>query len=133
MVGSIGERMLAITAPHVDAWNAWYDWFGNSTAGLAPLNAAVDAAASAAGRDPASIARTAAVLVQMPGGQGRVQGERPRNPSPPVMGAPDVMAAGLLDFANAGISHVQLVLDPITAGSIEALGPVLELVRAGLA
>jgi len=133
MVGSIGERMLAITAPHVDAWNAWYDWFGNATAGLEPLNAAVDAAAGTAGRDPASIERTAAVLVQLPGGKGRVQGERPRNPAPPIAGPPDAIAAGLLAFANAGISHVQLVLDPITAGSIEALGPILELVRAGLA
>ena len=35
MVGSIGERMLAITAPHVDLWNAWYDWFDNSPARFA--------------------------------------------------------------------------------------------------
>src|SRR5688572_28655041 len=52
MVGSIGERMLSITAPDVDLWNAWYDWFGNQPEGLVPLNASVDAAARDAGRDP---------------------------------------------------------------------------------
>src|SRR3990172_9830778 len=77
MVGSIGERMLAIAAPHVDAWNAWYDWFGNAPDGLAPLTRAVDAAARVAGREPVAIERTAAVFVRLPGGTGRVQGDRP--------------------------------------------------------
>lgn len=131
MVGSIGERMLSITAPHADAWNAWYDWFGNAPEGLAPLNASVDAAAKAAGRAPHAIARTAAVYVQLPGGTGRVQGERPRNPAPPVTGTAEEIAAGLAAFAGAGISHLQLVLDPITAHSIEALGPVLEILDRG--
>ena len=30
MIGSTGERMLAITLPHVAAWNAWGPSFGNS-------------------------------------------------------------------------------------------------------
>jgi alkanesulfonate monooxygenase SsuD/methylene tetrahydromethanopterin reductase-like flavin-dependent oxidoreductase (luciferase family) len=125
MVGSIGERMLAITAPHVDAWNAWYDWFGNSPLVIAPLSATVDGAARAAGRDPAEIQRTAAVLVQLPGGRGRIQGDRPRNPAPPIEGPPEAIAEALGQFADVGVSHLQLVLDPITVGSIEALGPVL--------
>jgi hypothetical protein len=36
------------------------------------------------------------------------------------------MAAVLREFASEGISHVQLVIDPITVVSIERLGPVLE-------
>ena len=35
MIGSIGERMLNFTAPHMDSWNAWHDWFGNTPEGLA--------------------------------------------------------------------------------------------------
>jgi hypothetical protein len=35
------------------------------------------------------------------------------------------MADALRAFAREGISHVQLVLDPITEGSIRALEPVL--------
>src|SRR6266536_748398 len=30
MVGSNGRRMLAITLPYVDAWNTWYDAYGNT-------------------------------------------------------------------------------------------------------
>ena len=34
MVGSTGERVLAATLPHVNTWNTWYDWFGNSPEGF---------------------------------------------------------------------------------------------------
>ena len=37
MVGSMGERMLAITLPWVQAWNAWFTWFGNTLEGYRPL------------------------------------------------------------------------------------------------
>src|SRR4051794_33088500 len=33
MIGSQGPRILAATLPHVDAWNAWYSWYGNSPEG----------------------------------------------------------------------------------------------------
>ena len=32
----------------------------------------------------------------------------------------------LRDFAEVGISHVQLVIDPITPAGMEALAPILE-------
>ena len=35
-------------------------------------------------------------------------------------------AAVLRDFAEVGISHVQLVIDPITPTGMEALAPILE-------
>src|SRR5207249_4653011 len=57
MVGSNGPRMLAITLPHVDAWNTWYDGYGNIPAGFAVLNRRIDDTAADAGRDPAAIAR----------------------------------------------------------------------------
>ncbi|MGZ6260469.1 MAG: LLM class flavin-dependent oxidoreductase [Candidatus Limnocylindrales bacterium] len=131
MIGSAGARMLAITAPHVDSWNAWHDWFGNRPAGLAPYLADLDAAARAAGREPAAIERTATVLVRLPGGSGRQQGDANGLTTPPWEGAPEVLAAALRSYAEAGIAHVQLVLDPITTGSIEALVPVLELLDRG--
>ncbi|MGZ6214182.1 MAG: LLM class flavin-dependent oxidoreductase, partial [Candidatus Limnocylindria bacterium] len=63
MVGSMGERMLAITLPWVQAWNAWFNSFGNSVDGYRPLRDAVDAACRAVGRDPAEVERTLALLV----------------------------------------------------------------------
>ena len=35
MIGSMGARMLRATAPYMDAWNAWHDWFGNTPEGAA--------------------------------------------------------------------------------------------------
>jgi alkanesulfonate monooxygenase SsuD/methylene tetrahydromethanopterin reductase-like flavin-dependent oxidoreductase (luciferase family) len=131
MVGTIGPRLLRIAAPHMDAWNGWYDRFGNTPAGLANLSAGVDRAAREAGRDPAAIGRTAAVLVRLPGGVGRVQGERVRDEAPPIQGPPEAIAEALGQFAHVGVSHLQLVLDPITVGSIEALGPVLAHLERG--
>ena len=41
------------------------------------------------------------------------------------------IAAALASFSGVGVSHLQLVLDPITAESIEALAPVLEILDRG--
>jgi alkanesulfonate monooxygenase SsuD/methylene tetrahydromethanopterin reductase-like flavin-dependent oxidoreductase (luciferase family) len=51
MVGAMGGRMLAVALPHVDAWNIWYEWYGNTAEGLAATNRTVDEAARRAGRD----------------------------------------------------------------------------------
>ena len=45
---------------------------------------------------------------------------------PPVEGPPEEIAAMLRAFAAEGIAHVQLVVDPITLASLDALAPVLE-------
>jgi alkanesulfonate monooxygenase SsuD/methylene tetrahydromethanopterin reductase-like flavin-dependent oxidoreductase (luciferase family) len=118
--------MLAITIPYVDAWNAWFDSFGNRPAGVPALRDRVDAACRDAGRDPAAIARTLAVQVRLPGGSGRLMGDPGRPPIAPVAGSPDEIADVLRAFAAQGISHVQLVVDPITLASLDALAPVLE-------
>ncbi len=127
MIGSNGPRMLRIAAPHVQAWNSWFADIGNDPEGIARLRAVVDAACQDVGRDPAEIERTVAVLVQFPDGTGRIQGSYAEAPPPPLIGPPEVMAARLRAFADAGIGHVQVVIDPITRGSIEAFAPVLQL------
>jgi alkanesulfonate monooxygenase SsuD/methylene tetrahydromethanopterin reductase-like flavin-dependent oxidoreductase (luciferase family) len=126
LIGSSGERMLAITIPYVDAWNAWFDSFGNRPGGVPALRDRVDAACRNAGRDPTEVARTLAVQVRLPGGSGRLMGEPGRAPISPVAGSPDEIADVLRAFAAEGISHVQLVVDPITLASLDALAPVLE-------
>jgi probable F420-dependent oxidoreductase len=132
LLGSNGPRMLGIAASSMDAWNSWYADTGNRPAGLAPLRDRVDEAARAAGREPREIARTVAVLVRFPGGTGRVMGDTsPSMQVTPLEGSPEVIADGLRAWAQAGIGEVQLVLDPIDAGSIEALGPVLRALDDG--
>ena len=124
MVGSMGERMLGITLPHVAAWNAWGPWFGNGVTGYETLRAKIDEACRQAGRDPAEVERTVALVVAFPGALGRdsLVSEEDFEPIP---GDSTTLKTTLQAFADAGVSHVQLVLDPITIDSIAALEPIL--------
>jgi len=132
LIGSSGERMLRITAPHVDGWNAWFADTGNSPDGVPPLRDRVDAACAEVGRDPRAIERSVAVLVQFPGGTGRRAGDTAEDrAAPPVRGTPDEMAAALRRYAAVGIAEVQLVVDPIDQLSLDRLAPVLDLLDAG--
>jgi alkanesulfonate monooxygenase SsuD/methylene tetrahydromethanopterin reductase-like flavin-dependent oxidoreductase (luciferase family) len=131
MIGSVGERMLQITLPYVRAWNVWYSDTGNSPSGVAALRERVAQVCARVGRDPASVDATMAVLVQLEGGHGRRMGEYTDHASAPLLGEPESVARELRAYAAAGASHVQLVLDPITTESIEALGPALELLDRG--
>ncbi len=126
MVGSFGTRMLAITLPYVPMWNAWSHDYGNTRDGLAALLARIDAACESVGRDPATLERTVCPLVQMTGGMGRPSGSG--EVVPPIDGTdPQALTAELTALAEMGISHVMLVLDPITPGAIAELEPALRL------
>jgi alkanesulfonate monooxygenase SsuD/methylene tetrahydromethanopterin reductase-like flavin-dependent oxidoreductase (luciferase family) len=125
MIGSNGPRMLTIALPHVQAWNTWFADIGNAPAGVRALRDLVDQTCRAVGRDPAEVERTVAVLVKFPGGTGRIQGDYAAPQQTPLEGTPEEMADALRGYAREGIGHVQLVLDPITRGSIEAFAPVL--------
>lgn len=125
LVGSVGPRMLRITLPHVDMWNVWHAWHGNTPDGFAEMNAMIDGACREVGRDPAEVERTTALYWQFPGGTGRAAGSGERHSAPPLAGGPDDLAETLHAFADAGADHVQLVLDPITIESIELTGNAL--------
>jgi alkanesulfonate monooxygenase SsuD/methylene tetrahydromethanopterin reductase-like flavin-dependent oxidoreductase (luciferase family) len=126
LIGSNGPRMLRITMPSAHAWNSWFSNFGNRPEGMGPLRAIVDEACEDVGRDPSEIARTAAVMVRLPGGTGRIQGSyTAEGPPPPIEGAAAQIADALRGFAGVGIQHVQLVLDPITVDSIRTVARAL--------
>jgi alkanesulfonate monooxygenase SsuD/methylene tetrahydromethanopterin reductase-like flavin-dependent oxidoreductase (luciferase family) len=132
IVGSVGDRMLEITLPYVQAWNVWHTDTGNSPAGVAPLRERVAEACFKVGRDPDTVDATVCALVRMAGGSARRQGDGYTDKTPnPVRGEPEVIAEELRAYARAGVSEVQLVLDPITVESIEAFGPVFELLDRG--
>jgi probable F420-dependent oxidoreductase len=128
MIGTVGERMLRLAATHADAWNAWFSWYGNRPEGIPALREKVDAACRDVGREPSTLERTVAALVQL--GEGDVAGRGdPRDTAPPIRGSSEEIAGHLRALSAEGISHVQLVLDPITVESIERLAPVLEALR----
>jgi probable F420-dependent oxidoreductase len=122
LIGSNGPRVLGIALPHVDAWNTWYEDFGNSPEGFASLNERVDALAREAGRDPAAIERSACALVVLDPSAG----ERRSTPAaPPLEGSPEQIAAGLRELGEAGADEVILVVSPIGERSIRELAEVV--------
>jgi len=120
MVGGDGDRLLAATLPHVDAWNTWFNRFGNRADGLPPLLARVAAACERAGRDPATLVRSVCLLVEVDGGSG----ERALDAASPPLAAEDVPAE-LEALADAGVDEAILVLDPINERSIRSLRTAL--------
>ncbi|MGZ8620256.1 MAG: TIGR03619 family F420-dependent LLM class oxidoreductase [Actinomycetota bacterium] len=115
MVGSTGERVLRAALPHADAWNTWFDAYGNTAEGFGELNARVSDVTAHLGRDPAEVGRSACVLVAIDGGNG----ERPSDAaSPHVSGSPGEVAAHLRALADVGADEAIVVADPITEDSI---------------
>jgi len=127
MLGSTSPRMMRIALPHVDAWNVWWADYGNTVDGFAAVRDRVETAAAAAGRGPGEVAATAAVLVRLPGGSGRIMGGADHAGVRPIQGRPADLAGHLGAMAHAGAAHLQLVLDPITQDAIEQLGETLDL------
>jgi alkanesulfonate monooxygenase SsuD/methylene tetrahydromethanopterin reductase-like flavin-dependent oxidoreductase (luciferase family) len=108
----------------VDAWNSWYDGFGNTAEGFAAESARVTEIARRVGRNPAEIERSACAFVVLD----RSVDERPiPTDFPAVEGAPEAVAAHLRELAEAGADEVILVANPITERSIRDLGNALVL------
>ena len=131
MIGSQGPRVLRATLRHVEMWNAWHAWFGNTPEGLQGLHTKLDALCEEVGRDPSTLQRTVAIMIQAPGGTGRVYGDDEHEGSTGLSGPPAAIAEQIAAVAATGIAHAQLVVDPITEESIEWLGAVLQILDAG--
>jgi alkanesulfonate monooxygenase SsuD/methylene tetrahydromethanopterin reductase-like flavin-dependent oxidoreductase (luciferase family) len=119
MLGSTSPRMLSIGLPVVDAWNVWWSLYDNSVEKFAQLKAEVDAVVP----EGRSVDATAAVLVTLAEGRGRLMGESYDASVATV--TPDALTDHVRGLAAAGATHLQLVLDPITAETIDTIGAVL--------
>jgi alkanesulfonate monooxygenase SsuD/methylene tetrahydromethanopterin reductase-like flavin-dependent oxidoreductase (luciferase family) len=119
MLGSNSPRMLSIGLPVVDAWNVWWSIYDNSVERFADVKAEVDALMP----EGRAVVGTAAVLVSLPGGKGRLMGETCDARVTQV--SPDHLGDHVRGMADAGATHLQLVLDPITAESIDVVAEVL--------
>jgi alkanesulfonate monooxygenase SsuD/methylene tetrahydromethanopterin reductase-like flavin-dependent oxidoreductase (luciferase family) len=128
LIGSNGPRMLRATLADADMWNSWFLGFGNRADGLDDLTRLVDDVCRYVGRDPAAVERTVAVYVQLSRGTGRVPGDDERTGVSPITGSHEEVAAALADFGRAGISHLQVVLDPIDAAGVVELAEIIALV-----
>lgn len=96
---------------------------------VTPFLAALDEACATAGRDPATLGRSAGVLVALSdepfliGTSDWARGA--------LRGTPAELAEQLRAFARAGLDHLELGISPPTPGAVEEIGRVLELLDKG--
>ena len=126
MVGSAGTRVLAATLPHVETWNTWFDWYGNTADGFLEKKREIDEACERAGRDPSSIERSACVLIRLGDANASDADEEGVTPARRIAGRDP---RGLRAMADAGADELILVLDPITEASIRTVGDIVQRLR----
>ncbi|KGN40057.1 LLM class flavin-dependent oxidoreductase [Knoellia aerolata] len=119
MLGSTSPRMLGIGLPVVDSWNIWWSLYDNSVERFAEAKAKVDAVMP----EGRHVEATAAVLVTLPGAEGRLMGDTYDARVKTVTA--DDLCDHVRGLAEAGGTHLQLVLDPITAESIDVVAASL--------
>jgi probable F420-dependent oxidoreductase len=110
MIGSNGPRMLSIALPHVDAWNTWWDDYGNTPEGLAELIERIGI--------PKTVERSACMLAQLDG----MPVERTTNVPAVEQGR---FAEHLEELREAGADEVIVVASPISERAIRTLGELL--------
>jgi alkanesulfonate monooxygenase SsuD/methylene tetrahydromethanopterin reductase-like flavin-dependent oxidoreductase (luciferase family) len=117
-----GPRMLRLGAERADLWNDWLVWGRSRPDAVPPLRERVDAACTAVGRDPASLARTVAIQVAL-----GPQAEGSSSEEDPLRGSPRELAEAIRGFAREGVSHLQVVLSDSSEAGLEAVAPALTL------
>jgi len=124
MVGAVGPRMLRILATYADEWNIPWRQTVEDLIADSPRG---DEACRKVGRDPATLRRSACLQVDLPGSDARPKDDLMRTArARAIRGEYAEIAATLRGYADAGVSHVQLWLDPSNIDGIEAFGRVLE-------
>jgi alkanesulfonate monooxygenase SsuD/methylene tetrahydromethanopterin reductase-like flavin-dependent oxidoreductase (luciferase family) len=123
MIGAKGPRMLRLAAQRADIWS-WYVEERSDLAEFGPRLAALEAACAEVGRDPATIGRSAGIVVEPTSvtGSTDVLGV-------PIRGSAEEIAEGLRAFQTGGFDHVEVVLWPSTPAALDAMSPVLGLLR----
>jgi FMNH2-dependent dimethyl sulfone monooxygenase len=126
LVGGRGPRILELAARYADAWNAFLVGRGSPDE-IPPLHNGLDASCRAIGRDPATLRRSAAVIVS-PDRRSFVIGQSDWGDRA-LGGSPEEIAAQILAFGHAGIDELQLGFLPTSRASLEGFGRVLELIE----
>jgi alkanesulfonate monooxygenase SsuD/methylene tetrahydromethanopterin reductase-like flavin-dependent oxidoreductase (luciferase family) len=124
MMGAKGPKMLRLAALHADTWS-WYVEERSELAEFAPRLDALEAACLEVSRDPASIGRSAGIIVEPTEVTGAADAL-----AVPVRGSAEEIADGLRAFRDGGFTQVEILLWPRTLAALEAMAPVLELLDA---
>ena len=123
MVGAVGPRMLRLAATHADEWNI--PWRHRLEDVVAEIER-VEETCRAIGRDPATLRRSVCLQLNVPDQESSLSDLLRESRVEAINGDAAAIAAFLRTYADAGVSHVQLWIDPMTTSGIEAFGTVLE-------
>jgi alkanesulfonate monooxygenase SsuD/methylene tetrahydromethanopterin reductase-like flavin-dependent oxidoreductase (luciferase family) len=121
MMGAKGPKMLRLATLHADTWS-WYVEERSDMSEFAPRLAALEAACVEVGRDPASIGRSAGIIVEPTEATGAAEAL-----GMPVSGSPEEIADALRAFHAGGFTQIEILLWPRTLAALEAMAPVLDL------
>jgi probable F420-dependent oxidoreductase len=124
LIAGSGPRMLRLTARYADSWNV--AWLGQPAALATPL-AALHAACAAEGRDPATLAVTAGVMVAYP--SPAKHAAVAAQPEKFLVGSAAEIAAAFHTYAALGVAELICAIDPINAGTLERLTEALRIYR----
>jgi alkanesulfonate monooxygenase SsuD/methylene tetrahydromethanopterin reductase-like flavin-dependent oxidoreductase (luciferase family) len=124
MIGAKGPKMLRLAALHADIWS-WYVEERSDLVEFGPRLAAFAAACVEAGRDPATIGKSAGIVVEPTSitGAEAVLGI-------PVRGSAEKIADALRAFGAAGFTNIELLVWPPTLAALDAMARVIELLDA---
>ena len=120
MGGANGPRMLRLTAELADPWNGGLPGLDEVPGMLQDM----DDACRAVGRDPATVSRSAEVLVRTVAAPAGVAAEEHE-----IRGDPESIAAHSQALADFGFDHLQVQLRPNSLEGVEAFAPVIERLR----
>jgi alkanesulfonate monooxygenase SsuD/methylene tetrahydromethanopterin reductase-like flavin-dependent oxidoreductase (luciferase family) len=124
MIGAKGPKMLRLAALHADIWS-WYVEERSDLVEFGPRLTAFEAACVDAGRDPATVGKSAGIVVEPTSitGSEAVLGT-------PVRGSAEEIADALRAFGAAGFTNIEVLLWPPTLVAIDAMASVIELLDA---
>jgi len=122
MLGAHRPRTLRLAAQHADIWS---DFARESSLpdAFEPVIAQLDAICAEVGRDPASLGRSIGVFVEALDEHDAEE----LGLGVPITGSAEEIAATLRTFAGMGVTRLEIMPWPNSMASLEALGPILQL------
>ncbi len=122
MLGVHGPKGQRLAAQYADIWSCYAEEKSDMSE-LGPRLVTLEAACVDVGRDPATIGRSAGLLVKPLESEPDPTGEH-------LTGSPERIADAVRTFRAGGFTQVELLPTPASVEALEALAPVLELLRA---
>ena len=123
MIGAKGPKMVQLAVRHADIWS-WYAEERSDLTEFGPRLDALLAACDAAGRDPATIGRSAGIVVEPTSITGAADAV-----GVPIRGTAEEIADGFRVFREAGFTQLEVMLWPPTPAALDAMEPVMQLLE----